>query len=92
MDWLRSVLESRAFWTALLGATPIVCRWLGLTDQVTTEVMTLIGLAAGYWGVTLMRSMRSQPTSHTAVMAVLEEQRHTIDVLLRARSQNGHHS
>lgn len=62
MSW--DFLKSRAFWSAVGPLVAAVCSLLGLTDEETTAILTIVTAIAGFFGVTLARARLGMPLSY----------------------------
>ena len=72
MNW--DFLKSRAFWTALGPFVMALCALIGVSDEKTTAIVTLITAFAGFWGVTLTRARSGEGKSYAEVMRILKRQ------------------
>lgn len=64
MQKILDFLQSRGFWTFVGAVMPPILQLLDVTPEQSTAILTIVGALAGYFGVTIVRGVRGQPTSY----------------------------
>lgn len=80
-------LRSRGFWTLIVAITPPLLALLGVADEKAALIVSIVGAAAAYFGVTITRP--SGQRTYGEVRKILDRQQATIELLRRQRNLGG---